>query len=113
MAEAIANAVISGNHKNRTYEITSSGSWSFYDIAQMISDVSGSKTDYLPLSRREYRQSLLKSGLPENAVAMSMVIADSIAAGEFDYTDKALEKLIGRQPLDVKNYIADLFKRKN
>lgn len=110
MAEAIANAVISGEHPNRTYEITSTRSWNFTDIAQMLTEASGRKTVYTPVSIRDYREGLVKAGLPEPVVAMSMFIAESIAAGEFDFTDTALENLLGRKPVELKSFITGLIK---
>ena len=76
----------------------------------MITEASGVDVEYTPVIIKAYRNGLEKAGLPEPVVDISMVIAESIAAGEFDYTDSALENLLGRKPLDMKKFIENSVK---
>lgn len=112
MAEA--NAVVlsdSTNHKNKIYEITSGDSYSFSDIAEMISRITNGEIKYVDIPSDTLKENIIKAGMPEEVADMMSGIADSMRAGDFDFNDPALENLIGRKPADLKEFLTGVYSK--
>ncbi|PKL87519.1 MAG: NAD(P)-dependent oxidoreductase [Ignavibacteriae bacterium HGW-Ignavibacteriae-2] len=112
MAEA--NAVVLSdltNHKNKIYEITSGNSYSFSDIAEMISKITNGEIKYVDIPSDTLKENIIKAGMPEEVADMMSGIADSMRAGDFDFTDPALENLIGRKPADLKEFLTGVYSK--
>jgi NAD(P)H dehydrogenase (quinone) len=109
MAEAIANVAANpAPHANKIYEITSGRSYSFGEIAGMLSKATGKHVVYIPISVEALKEGMKKAGVPEEHIPMSVSIAESISAGELDVTEDSLEKLLQRKPVDLKDYLPKL-----
>jgi NAD(P)H dehydrogenase (quinone) len=106
IAEALANVALHAElHKNKIYEITSANAYSFPQIAQMLSEASGKPISYTDISFEQLKEGLKSTGLPEGVVGMIASISKMISNGMIDYTDPALENLLGRKPVDLKDTI--------
>lgn len=106
MAEAIANVTINlSQHANKIYEITSGQSYSFPEIATVLSKVAGKTVSYIPIPLDALKEGMKQAGVPELHIPMYASIAEGIAAGEMDATDSSLEKLLQRKPADLKEYL--------
>ena len=106
MAEALANGLADpGQHQNKIYEITSGQAYTLDTIAQLLSDASGKEISYVDVPVSEFESTLKEIGLPEEQVAMSVMTAKTFKNGALDFTYDHLEKLLGRKPTDVKEFI--------
>ena len=106
MAEAIANVTLNpSQHANKIYEITSGQSYSFPEIATVLSKVAGKTVSYIPIPLDALKEGMKQAGVPELHIPMYASIAEGIAAGEMDATDSSLEKLLQRKPADLKEYL--------
>lgn len=106
MAEAIANVAINpSQHANKIYEITSGQSYSFHEIASILSKVAGKTVSYIPIPVDALKEGMKQAGVPEPYIPMYASIAEGIAAGEMDATDSSLEKLLQRKPADLEEYL--------
>jgi NAD(P)H dehydrogenase (quinone) len=102
MAEALANVLAEpGKHVNKTYEITGSKAYSFSEIAGVLSGFTGKQVNYIPVSLEDLKEGMKKAGVPEVYIPVMASLADSIAVGEVDVTDPALEQLLGRKPEEL------------
>jgi NAD(P)H dehydrogenase (quinone) len=110
MAEAAA-VVISdvSSHLNKSYRTVNIKNYSFYDIASFLSDITGKKVNYLDLPADEYRQRMLKAGIPAEAVGMMVLWGEGIRRGYFGSESSDLEKLIGRKPEDLKSILRKMY----
>lgn len=109
MAEAIANVAANPTpHANKIYEITSNQSYSFNEIAGVISKAVGKTVSYIPIPLEALREEMKQAGVPEAYIPMYASIADGIAAGELDAVDGSLEKLLQRKPVDLATYLPKL-----
>ena len=109
MAEAIANvAADSASHANKIYEITSNQSYSFNEIAGVISKAVGKTVSYIPIPLEALKEGMKQAGVPEAHIPMYASIAEGIAAGEMDAVDGSLEKLLQRKPVDLATYLPKL-----
>ncbi|MDX1565705.1 MAG: SDR family oxidoreductase, partial [Phycisphaeraceae bacterium] len=106
MAEALANGLGEHeNHKNRTYEITSSDAYTLDEIAEMLSESAGREITYTDVSVADFEQALEQAGLPDDQIAMSVMTATTFVNGALNFTYDDLETLLGRKPAGVETFI--------
>jgi NAD(P)H dehydrogenase (quinone) len=109
MAEAIANVLASEEHDNQIYLITSLPSYSFTNIALMLSELSGKSISYHSPDPAEYEAQLREYGVRESDIWFSSLFATVIENHEYDIVGSDLEKLLGRKPTDLKTYLKETF----
>lgn len=101
-AEALAGA----GHEGKSYEITGPELLSFHQVAERFSEVLGTKITYIPADPAAYL-AILKKVLAEwHANAVSELFAE-IAAGQEPYVTDTFQKLIGRPPISLAQFIRD------
>ncbi|SHN44020.1 SDR family oxidoreductase [Chitinophaga sp. CF418] len=109
IAEALANVMANpAMHKNKTYEIASRTSYTFSEIAGLLSSITDKPIVYIPISLETMRQGMQQSGIPLALINLIVSGADAILKGETDITDDCLEMLLDRKPLDLKDYLPEL-----
>lgn len=114
MDMAEANAVVLSditNHQNKIYEITSGRAYTFTDIAEMLSSITGKEIKYTDVPIEALKENIVKAGMPNEVAELMASIAESMKVGEFDYCDTALEKLLGRKPVDLKEFLKGVYQK--
>jgi len=109
MAEAAANILTSQGHENKIYEIAGNDAVSYQEVAKIMSDLSGKSINYISPTQESFREELTKAGVPEHYIGLFGGFAEGIKQGEFDHTDPTLEKLLGRKPVSVKEYLKTVY----
>jgi len=112
MAEA--NAVVLSDpsaHQNKIYEITSGSVYNFDEIASMLSEITGKQIKYVDIPVEALKENITKFGMPKEVADLMGSIAESMKAGEFDFVDPTLEKLIGRKPTDLKDFLKNVYSK--
>lgn len=112
MAEA--NTVVLSNpsaHQNKVYEITSASKYSFNEIASIVSEIIGKEINYVDIPVESLKENIIKFGMPKEVANLMGSIAESMKAGEFDFIDSTLEKLIGRKPTDLKEFLKNVYSK--
>jgi NAD(P)H dehydrogenase (quinone) len=95
-AEAAVAVLTAENQAGRIYELAGDTAYSLAELAAEISRQSGKKIGYVNLPEAEYRNVLVKAGLPE---AVAALLADSdtgVSKGALFDDGHQLSKLIGR-----------------
>jgi len=95
-AEAAADALIAENQAGRVYELAGDTAYTLAELAAEISRQSGKNIGYVNLPEAEYRNVLVKAGLPEGVAAL---LADSdrgVSKGALFDDSHQLSKLINR-----------------
>lgn len=105
MASVAAAVLTSSGHENEVYEISGETSYSFKDVAAILSELSGKNVVYISPSVEEFSEVLRSKGLPEQMVMGTVTFCQAIAQGEFDFPNGTLKKLLGRDPQSVKDYL--------
>ncbi len=95
LALAAATVLAEEGHENKIYELTVPQPWSFDDLAQILSEVSGKKVIHRPVSEPEMEAEMKKAGVPEAFIPFQIIVYRAIANGEFASTSGDLQKLIG------------------
>ena len=84
LAEAISKIVISDEHNNQTYAMTNTETYSFADVAQILSELSRKEVAYVSPTPKDYEETLKEFGLPEEIIQMSLGFAAGIKNNDFD-----------------------------
>ena len=109
IAEALANVLAAGKkHVNVVYDITGNGAYSFSDIATLLASEKGLPASYTDIPASAFRDELVKLDMPPIAVDFYISMADSVKAGEFAHVDNALEGLLQRKRVVLKDYVRNL-----
>ncbi len=105
-AEAAAAVMTAENQAGRIYELAGDTAFTLAELAAEISRQSGRNIGYVDLPEAEYRNVLIKAGLPE---AVASLIADSdtgISKGALFDDSHQLSKLINRPTTSLKAAVA-------
>ncbi|OCT15826.1 NAD(P)-dependent oxidoreductase [Paenibacillus pectinilyticus] len=111
LALATATVLVEDGHEDRVYELASSEAWSYDELADILSQVSGKKVAYQSVSDADSLKGMLGAGLPEGLVQFLVAIDSKMAAGTEGHTSKDLETLIGRKPTSILESITQLFNK--
>lgn len=95
LALAGATVLTEEGHENKTYNLVSNQPWTFDELAQILSEVSGKKVVHQPVSFEEEKNFLVNAGVPEPFAEITAAIYDAISKGEASKTSDDLQKLIG------------------
>ncbi len=103
---AAGAAVLTGTgHENQSYDLSNDTSYSFHDIARILSDLSGKPIQYVSPTAEEFGTALTGAGVPAEAIQMTAGFCAAIAQGEFDFPGTTLEKLLGRKPETAEHFL--------
>lgn len=112
MAEATAEILVSEGHIGKTYNFSNIEAFSFYDVAQVISEVTGKEIKYIPTTPEEYNNVFEKTGFHLFQRQSIINFTKAIAVGELNNTSSDVEKLLGRKPTTLKEYFSTLYGNK-
>lgn len=111
MAEAAANILTSEGHENKDYTLSNTEAVTFHDIAQFIGEASGKEVGYVSPDSAAFVQVLTNAGLPAELIGVSAGFAEGFKQGEFSSTETDLDKLLGRKPSSVKDFLSGVYKK--
>ncbi|WP_026998272.1 SDR family oxidoreductase [Eisenibacter elegans] len=109
LGEATANILASAGHDNKTYSLTSSQVYSFQDVADILTTLSGQTVGYYSPASEEYKAMLSQLGLPEPVVMMSVLFAEGMKNNDFNEADHTLETLLGRKQIDLQTFLKGVY----
>jgi len=103
IAEVLANPA---PHRGQTYVLNGPKEMDEHGIAAAVSEVLGKKITYLPISLDEYRERLTATGLWPYLVQHLVEVGIDCGNGIFEGEDKVIEKLTGKPPMTVQQFVA-------
>lgn len=109
MGEAMANALLENNCDNRTYKLTGSETYSFDDVAAVLTDLSGKQVKYAPTEKLTYEAQMIERGVPEFRLQLVVGFMTDIKNGQEDEVSPEMENLLGRKPATLKDGLKVLF----
>lgn len=109
-AVAAANLLTTDGHENETYEMGAPVTYSFHDIAGILSELSGKTIQYISPSAEVFTEQLKSYGLPDEAIQGAATFCVAIAQGEFDFPSTDLQMILGREPESVKDFLKTAYK---
>ncbi len=109
MGEAAANALLQNGHENKTYDLTASELYSYVDVANALSALSGKTVKYTDADPMAFPAKLKEFGLPEIVVLLVTHFSADVKNHQFEMVTKDLEKLLGRKPASLKEGLKEVF----
>lgn len=109
MAEAAARILTGEGHENKEYVIANTSNSSMDDVAAILSQLSGKKITYTSPATEVYIDTISKAGMPMEYAQVFASFCEAIKQGEFDTATSDLEKLIGRKPTDLNEYLKSAY----
>jgi len=109
MAEAAANVLTSQGHDNKEYYISNTEDFSFGDVANVLSQVTGKKVPYNSPDADTYVNTLISAGVPGEIAEASKGYAEAIKQGELSLVKSDLDTLLGRKPVSLKEYLTSTY----
>jgi NAD(P)H dehydrogenase (quinone) len=109
IAEVLANILASDGHENKIYNITTNMGYNFTEISGILSTITGSTFTYNDIPLGAFADGMRKYGVPEPMVTISVEIASLIREGLLLKPDSTLEKLLGRPPVDVTEFLRNTY----
>lgn len=108
-AEAIGNILASEDDIKRVYNFTNTETYSFYDLANALSELSGRKVSYIPVDTATFQQKAAELGIPEFAVDVVNAFITDIKHGQESKVSADMEIALGRKPVGLKEGLKLLF----
>lgn len=109
MAEATANILTGSTHAGKTYHFTNLEAFSYQEVAQLLSEITGKTINYVSPTADEYAQTLTKHGVPADFIGLFSSFAIAQAHGELEMVGSDLEHLLGRKPTSVKTFLSQVY----
>jgi NAD(P)H dehydrogenase (quinone) len=109
MAEATANILTGSTHAGKTYHFTNLEAFSYQEVAQLLSEITGKTINYISPTADEYAQTLTKHGVPADFIGLFSSFAIAQANGELEMVGSDLEHLLGRKPTSVKTFLSQVY----
>jgi NAD(P)H dehydrogenase (quinone) len=107
LAEAQAVVLTEPGHEGRTYALHGAPAVSFSDVAEILSEIRGTAVHHVPLSDEEYLDQLVAGGLPGPAAEFVLSWVHAVNRGEWDDQSGDLERLLGRKPTTIAEFLRD------
>lgn len=111
---ALVNATVlsENNHQNKTYKLVNNELTTYKEIANILTDITGTSIPYLEKNKSEVAENLIKFGLPEEyAEPFVEMFQGSISEKKFESTSDDIVKLIGNKKTSLKDSINFLIEK--
>lgn len=109
LAEATANILSSKGHENKAYSLTGSKAYSFAEIAQELSKISGKEVAFISPDPAVFEETLKGFGLPEQIIQMSLFFGAGIKNNDFKKNSNHLKDFIGREPKKLTDFLREVY----
>ena len=97
-AEAIGNVLAMQGHGRRVYDFTNTETYSFYDVANALSELSGRKVSYMPVDTATFQHKATELGIPAFAIDIVNAFITDIKNGQESKVSTDMEIALGRKP---------------
>jgi uncharacterized protein YbjT (DUF2867 family) len=104
MGKVAAKVLTEEGHEGKTYTLTGPAAISFYDIAEMLSEVLGKKVDYVPITLEKAREAMLGMGLSEWKAEVLIEYARAHSEGYSNFTTEDVEQLTGHPATSYREF---------
>ncbi|MGV3767098.1 MAG: SDR family oxidoreductase [Chitinophagaceae bacterium] len=109
MAEIGANVLTQNGHENKVYNISGAVGYSFGDVANIISALTGKTVKFVSPDIETYKNVLQQAGVPKEYVEMFAGFGAAFSQGEFDTETSDGEALLGRKSATLEDFLGKVF----
>lgn len=108
-AEAMANVLMNEPFENQTYQFTNNTTYSFYDVANYLTELSGKKIKFTPVELSTFNETMKQRSLPEAVISKMGGFLLDIKNNQEALITNDLENKLGRKPTPLKEGLKQLF----
>lgn len=108
-AEAMANVLLNEEFENKTYQFTNNETYSFFDVANLLSELSGKEIKYTPSELSAFEETMKHRGLPDAVINTMGGFLMDIKNNQEAVVTNDLENKLGRKPTSLKEGLRILF----
>jgi NAD(P)H dehydrogenase (quinone) len=105
LAEASAEILMGTGHDGKEYILAGEVNYSFQDVADILSDLSGKTIAYNNPPVDVFTQTLIQAGVPSEHIGGLTTFVEAIKQGEFETDSTDLTNLPGRKPTPLKDFL--------
>ncbi|MCZ8283812.1 MAG: SDR family oxidoreductase [Bacteroidia bacterium] len=109
MGEAMANVSLNEKFENNIYNFTGDKTYSFYDIATALSELSGKEVKYNNVDANVFSGMMKQRNVPEPAIQKIIDFITDIKQNQEAEITNDLEIKLGRKPTGLKDGLKQLF----
>lgn len=107
IAEVAFKALTEEGFNNKALELTGSRAYSYYEVAEVLSEVTNQEVTYKNPTRRAFQDDWLKKGYPKKYVNVMANIYFTAKIGFAKRTTKDLEAILNRPPRSLRQFTED------
>ncbi len=109
MGEAMAKVLLNNECENKIYNFTGDKSYSFYDIATALKELSGKEVKYTNVETSEFKEMMKQRNLPEPVIQKIVDFITDIKHNQEADIYNDLENQLGRKPTGLKDGLKVVF----
>jgi NAD(P)H dehydrogenase (quinone) len=109
MGEGLAHLLSQDDHINKTYNFTGSHEYSYADIAQELSLITGKKINYTDADENKFEALLKHFQMPEFLIYLTKGTVLDIKKHQYEINSQDLENILGRKTLDLNSTLKTLY----
>tara|TARA_R110002051_G_scaffold276626_1_gene337979 strand:+ start:521 stop:1387 length:867 start_codon:yes stop_codon:yes gene_type:complete len=108
-AEAMANVMTNQSFQNQTYKFTGNETYSFSDVAKVLTELSGKEVAYTSVEVADFKKDMVQKSLSEPMIQKIIDFNLDIKSGQEATVTNELENALGRKPTALKEGLKQLF----
>lgn len=105
MAAAIAAGLASGSRESKTYTLTGPQAYTVAEIAALVTEVTGKPLEVIQLPDEALTEGVKAAGVPEDFARIIVSFDANTRSGRIGMVTDAIEKLSGRKPKSLKQFL--------
>jgi NAD(P)H dehydrogenase (quinone) len=112
LAEASAEVLAGSGHDGKEYTLANEVNYSFKDIADILTGLSGKPIAYTNPTKEVFTQALVQAGITSEQIGGLTTFIEAIKQGEFETNRTDLPFLLGRRPVSLESFLESVYFKK-
>jgi uncharacterized protein YbjT (DUF2867 family) len=106
-AVAVKSLTDEDRHKNKTYLITGPEALSYHQVAEILSNTTGRKINYVNISDEEARAAMKEMGMSDWLINTVSELSDYFRKGKASEISPAVDEVTGNKPISFSQFAND------
>jgi uncharacterized protein YbjT (DUF2867 family) len=104
---AVKSLIDEDKHKNKTYLITGPEALSYHQVAEILSNTTGRKINYVNISDEEARAAMKEIGMSDWLINTVSELSEYFRKGKASEISPAVEEVTGNKPISFSQFAKD------
>lgn len=107
VADVAVKALIDDKLKNKIFSLTGNQSINMHVVAYLFSEVLNREIEYNKVSKTEFEKILKSAGWPASTIEGTIQVCSHVKTGKTDVITNDIQKILGREPINLEKFIRD------